>query len=163
LQKDQNLLRKIRSELIKQGKAKNDTEVDPINEVSYRKFISSISVALFPKMTSWIDKSFYELGRYLGPMINRWYHTEGASRGMKYIVVHSDSNYHHQVNSEKLMSLIQEALDSIIETDTVESIIENLLTLGKDLNLDRVNKMMKYISTPTLEETQEIMRGIVSL
>ena len=163
LQKDQNLLRKIRSELIKQGKAKNDTEIDPICEVSYNKFVASISVALFPAMTSWINKSFYELGRFLGPKINRWYHTEGASREMKYIVVYSDSNYHHQVNSEKLMSLMGEALESILVTDTIEGIIEDLLTLGKDLNTDRVNKMINYIKDPTLEETEEIMRGIVSL
>jgi len=163
LQKDQNLLRKIRSELIKQGKAKNDTEIDPICEVSYNKFVASISVALFPAMTLWINKSFYELGRFLGPKINRWYHTEGASREMKYIVVYSDSNYHHQVNSEKLMSLMSEALESILVTDTIEGIIEDLLTLGKDLNTDRVNKMINYIKDPTIEATQEIMRGIVSL
>ncbi len=163
LQKDPTLLRQIRRELIKQGKAKNDNEIDPICEVSYNKFIMSVSVALFPTMTTWIDKSFYDLGRFLGPKINRFYHTEGASREFSYIVVHSDSNHSYQVNSEKLNSLMTEALDSIIETDVVEKIIEDLSTLGKHLNTERLGKMINYIKTPTLKETEEIMRGIVSL
>jgi len=56
-----------------------------------------------------------------------------------------------------------EALDSIIETDIVEKIIEDLSSLGKHLNRERLAKMINYIKTPTPEETKEIMRGIVSL
>jgi len=67
------------------------------------------------------------------------------------------------VNAEKLTSLMTEAFDSIILTEVMEEIIENLLVANKGLSYDRVTKMISYLKTPTLEETQEIMRGIVSL
>ena len=162
LKRDSTLLHDIRRELIKQGKAKNDTEVDPIREVTYNKFITSIAVSLFPGVEVWADKSFYELGRFLATKINNYYHTEGASRQMQYIIVHSDSNFNHYVNAEKLMSLMTEALDSIILTEVLEQTIENLLIANKGLCYDRVTKMISYLKTPTLEDTQEIMRGIVS-
>jgi hypothetical protein len=114
-------------------------------------------------MDIWVNKTFYELGRFLGPKISRYYHTEGASREFNYIVVHSDRNVNHQVNAEKLTSLMTEALDSIIVSDTIDSIIENLLTTNKGLYSDRVAKMINYLKTPTLDDTKEIMRGIVSL
>ena len=110
LKRDSTLLHDIRRELIKQGKSKNDTEVDPIREVTYNKFITSIAVSLFPGVDVWADKSFYELGRFLATKINNYYHTEGASRQMQYIIVHSDSNFNHYVNAEKLTSLMTEAL-----------------------------------------------------
>jgi len=163
LQKDPNLLRQIKRELIKQGKAKNDSEVDPICEVSYNRFITSISIALFPTMSTWINKSLYDLGRFLGPKINSYYHTEGASRELLYIVVHSDGNYNHQIHSEKLMELLTEALDSIIETDVVERIIEDLVLFNKSLNNEHINHMINFLKSPSLDDTKEIMRGIVSL
>ena len=163
LQKEPNLLRQIKRELIKQGKAKNDSEVDPICEVSYNRFITSISIALFPTMSTWINKSLYDLGRFLGPKINSYYHTEGASREMLYIVVHSDSNHNHQIHSEKLMELLTEALDSIIETDVVERIIEDLVLFNKSLNNEDINHMINFLKSPSLDNTKEIMRGIVSL
>ena len=163
LQKQPDLLHQFRRELIKQGKAKNDNEVDPICEVSYNKFITSISLALFPTMRNWITKSFYDLGRFLGLKIEKHYHTEGASREMMYIVVHSDTNYSHQIYSEKLMDLLREALDSIIETDVMEKIIEDLIEANEKYNTDQVKKMISFLKTPSLEDTREIMRGIVSL
>ena len=163
LQKDPNLLKQIKRELIKQGKAKNDNDIDPICEISYNKLITSISIALFPVMDVWITKSFYELGRFLGPKISRHYHTEGASREMLYIVAHSDANYSHQIHSEKLMELLREALDEIIVSESVEKIIENLINSNTSFNTDQVKKMLSFLNTPSLEDTREIMRGIVSL
>jgi hypothetical protein len=163
LKRDSGLLQDIRRELVKQGKAKNDTEVDPIREVTYNKFITSIAVSLFPVMNVWVDKTFYELGRFLATKINNYYHIEGASRQMHYIIVHSDSNHNHYVNAEKLTSLMTEAFETIILTDVIEQTIENLLTTYKGVYSDRVVKMINYLKTPTLDDTKEIMRGIVSL
>ena len=66
LRKDPDILKKIKKELIKQGRARNDPQVDEIKEVSYNKFVNSIGVALFPKIYEWNEMTFFELGRFIG-------------------------------------------------------------------------------------------------
>jgi hypothetical protein len=63
LHKDPDILKKIKKELVKQGRIKGDPEQDQIREVSYNKFITSILTTLFPKILVWIEMSFFELGQ----------------------------------------------------------------------------------------------------
>jgi hypothetical protein len=163
LKKKPETLKKIKRELIKQGKSKNDSEVDQVFEVTYNKFVTSIIMALFPLMMDWIDKSFYEIGRLLGEKTKDYYHTEGASREKLYIVIHSDSNTSKRVDSKKMMSYISEALETVIDSELIERSFEDVFSKNKDLNQERVQEVLKYMKTQTLPETKEIMRGIVSL
>ncbi len=162
LKKDQELINDIKRELVKQGKAKNDNEVDQICEISYSKFVTSISLALFPNVMNWIEKSFYELGRYIGERIRDYYHIEGASREYQYIVIHSDNRSNLQVKASKLMTFIKEAIESIIDREILERILENIL-VHKATKPEQVQMMLSYLKNPTLEQTNDIMRGIVSL
>ena len=162
LKKKPETLKKIKRELIKQGKTKDDTETDQVYQVSYSKFVTSIMLALYPNILSWIEKSFYEIGRLIGSKIKDYYHTEGASREKLYIVIHSDNNGNKRVDPKKLMPYVSEALRTIMHDDLTEESINNLM-LGYSSNKENTEAIMKYIQTPTLPETKEIMRGIVSL
>ena len=165
LRKDPEILKKIKKELVKQGKSKGNTEMDEIHELIYNNFITNIMLALFPCMIDWIEKSFYELGRFIGHKIKDYYHMEGASREYQYIVIHSDSNYIKKIHSNALMSYISDAINMSIESDMTKNIIHNLLLNQKNtsLNLSQIEKMLEYLHEPNLEDTKEIMRGIVSL
>ena len=163
LKKKPETLKKIKRELIKQGKAKNDPEVDQVYEVTYTKFVTSIIMALFPNVLDWIDKSFYEIGRLLGKKTKDYYHTEGASSRKLYIVIHSDNNANKRTNPKELIGYLSEAINSVFDSELVERSFETVLTAPEWLNTERVQEVLKYIKDPTLEETQEIMRGIVSL
>ena len=162
LKKKPETLKKIKKELIKQGKTKNDPEVDQVYQVTYTKFVSSIIMALFTSMLAWSEKSFYEIGRFLGSKIKDYYHTEGASREKMYIVIHSDNNGNKRVDPKKLMSYVSEAFNLVIDSEIVERLISELI-LYKSSNPENTEAIVKYIQTPTLPETKEIMRGIVSL
>ena len=162
LKKKPETLKKIKRELIKQGKSKNDPEVDQVYQVTYTKFVSSIIMAFFTSILAWTEKSFYEIGRFLGSKIKDYYHTEGASREKLYIVIHSDNNGSKRVDSKKLMAYISEAFNLVIDSEIVERLISELL-IYKSSNPENTEASVKYLQTPTLPETKEIMRGIVSL
>lgn len=162
LHKDPDILKKIKKELVKQGRIKGDPEQDQIREVSYNKFITSILTTLFPKILVWIEMTFFELGQYIGRKIKDRYHLEGASREDLYIVVHTDGGGRKQIFSKKLMFYITEAIAMAIESDLVEEMLTEIL-LFKAVNKERVEMMLNYIKNPSLDETVEIMKGIVSL
>ena len=163
LKKKPETLKKIKRELIKQGKTKDDAEPDQVYQVSYSKFATSMVLALYPDMSSWIEKSFYEIGRLIGSKIKDYYHTEGASREKMYIVIHSDNNGKKRIDAKKLMPYVSEAFNTIFRNEklTKES-MDNLISYYST-NKENSEAIMKYIETPTLPETKEIMRGIVSL
>ena len=162
LRKDPNVLKEIKKQLVKQGRAKNDPQIDEIREISYNKFINSITVALFPAIYEWNEMTFFDLGRYLGKKIKEHYHLEGASRENLYIVVHTDSNNHRQVFSDKLIEYISEAIERVIDNKTLQHLLSEAI-LHRPINKERSQKMINYILEPTLEETKEIMRGMVSV
>jgi hypothetical protein len=60
------------------------------------------------------------------------------------------------------MSYISEAFNLVIDSEIVERLISELI-LYKSSNPENTEAIVKYIQTPTLPETKEIMRGIVSL
>ena len=126
------------------------------------KFITSILTTLFPKILVWIEMSFFELGQYIGRKIKDRYHLEGASREDLYIVVHTDGGGHKQVFSKKLMVYIKEAYEMAIDNELTERMLTELLVF-KAVDVKRVETMLKYIKNPTLDETLEVMRGMVSL
>jgi hypothetical protein len=110
----------------------------------------------------WNEMTFFDLGRYLGKKIKEHYHLEGASRENLYIVVHTDGGGRKQVFSKKLMFYITEAIAMAIESDLTEEMLTEIL-LFKAVNKERVEMMINYIKNPSLDETVEIMKGIVSL
>jgi hypothetical protein len=162
LKKDPNILKEIKKQLVKQGRVKGDTEIDEIREVSYNKFINSITKSLFPNIFKWNEKTFFELGRFLGANIKDYYHIEGASREELYIVIHSDGNTRKQIFSDKLMEYISDSIKRLIDNKTLEHLLSEAL-LHEPKNKERAEKMSNYILCPTLDETKEIMRGIVSV
>jgi Zinc finger, C2H2 type len=161
LRKDPNILKKIKKELIKQGKSKGNSEMDEISEVTYNKFCTSIMLALFPNMSEWINLSFFELGQMIGKKIKDHYHTEGASSVYLYIIIHSDNNYIKKIHSKSLMIYISEAISLGIESDMTKNIIEDLLLNYN--NASNIEKMLNYLEEPNIEDTKEIMRGIVTV
>ena len=162
LKKKPETLKKIKRELIKQGKSKNDPEVDQVHEVTYSKFVTSIVLALFPNMSEWADKSFYEIGRLLSTKTKDYYHTEGASRHKLYIVIHSDSNTNKRTDSKQLIEYLSEAINSVLDSELVERLIEDILPKINGVNVERVKNVLQYIKDPTLDETKEIMRGLIA-
>jgi hypothetical protein len=163
LKKKPETLKKIKRELIKQGRAKNDPEVDQVHEVTYTKFVTSIIMALFPNMSEWVDKSFYEIGRLLGTKTKDYYHKEGASSSKLYIVIRSDINTNKRTNPKELITYISEAINSVIDSELSERTFEDAFITRKDLNTERVKEVLKYIKTPSLDCAKEIMKGILSL
>lgn len=163
LKKDPAILKLFKKELIKQGKAKGDTEEDQIYETTYTKFTTAITVALFPSVYKWIELSLYELGRYIGSKIRNHYHLEGASRESLYIIVHNDNNYNKQLYSKKLIPFITEAVSHIIDDGSVESLLRSLVLENPSINVSKAEKMLDYLKNPTTEDTLEVMRGIVSV
>jgi hypothetical protein len=163
LKKDPAILKLFKKELVKQGKVKGDTEEDQVYETTYTKFITAITISLFPNVYAWIELSFYELGRYIGSRIRNHYHTEGGSRESLYIVIHNDDNYNKQVYSKKLVPFIKEAVSDIIDDGSIESLLRSLVLGNPTINVSKAEKMIDYLKNPTVEDTLEVMRGIVSL
>ena len=120
-------------------------------------------MALFPNMTEWVDKSFYEIGRLLGTKTKDYYHKEGASSSKLYIVIRSDVNTNKRTNPKELITSISEAINSVIDSELSERTFEDAFITRKDLNTERVKEVLKYIKDPSLDCAKEIMRGIVSL
>lgn len=163
IRKDPNILKKFKTELIKQGKSKKDTQEDQISETTYIKFTTAITLALFSNIYDWIEMSFYDIGRHIGSKIRDHYHLEGASREALYIVIHSDNNYNKQVRVKKLVPFISESVSPYFEDELIESLLSSLLLNNKYLNRENVEKNLQYLKNPTLEDTEEIMKGIVSV
>ena len=163
INKEDETIKHLKKSLVKQGKKKGDTHIDNINDITYYKFINSISLALFPIIHEWIELSFYDLGRYIGSNSKDYYRTEGGSRDNLCIVIHDDSNYHKLIYSKKLMTFIKEAIEEYMLELPYKDIIFTLLTNKSSLNQENVRRMLDYISSPTLNITKDIMRGIVSL
>ena len=164
LKKDPAILKLFKKELDQsKEKSKGDTEEDQIYETTYTKFITAITISLFPNVYAWIELSFYELGRYIGSRIRNHYHTEGASRESLYIVIHNDNNYNKQVYSKKLIPFINEAVSHIIDDGSIESLLRSLVLGNPAINVSKAEKMIDYLKNPTVEDTLEVMRGIVSL
>ena len=107
--------------------------------------------------------SFYNLGRHIGSKIRDHYHLEGASRESLYIVIHSDNCYNKQVRAKKLMPFISEAVKFYTDNELFESSINHLLLKNKSINTANVEKNIQYLKNPTVEATEEIMKGIVSV
>ena len=163
INKDPESIKQLKKSLVKNGKKKGDQNVDNIYSITFHKYIDSITVALFPSVYEWIEMSFYDLGRYIGNKTRQHYHTEGACREYLYIVVHDDSNYNDKTDAKKLMSFLVQAFQLYIDDEVIKTLLFELLTKHKYLSQDRVLAMIKYLETPTLDGTKEIMRGIVSL
>jgi hypothetical protein len=134
-----------------------------LKDSTYTKFVISIVLSLFSNVLDWIDKSFYDIGRYLGTKIKGYYHIERESRRKLYIVIHSDGKSTKRIDSKELITYISEAYNSVIDSFLIEQSFEDVLNSHNNLNTKHVKEVLKYIKDPTLEETQEIMRGIVSL
>jgi hypothetical protein len=163
INKEDDTIKHLKKTLVKSGKKKGDTQIDNIHDITYYKFVNSISLALFPNIHEWIELSFYELGRYIGSKAKGYYHTEGGSRDNLCIVIHDDSNYHKLIYSKKLMNFIKEAVQEYMFELPYKDIIFTLLTNKSALNQENVKRMLDYMSSPTLNITKDIMRGIVSL
>ena len=159
--KDDKSMFELGELLIKKGRAYSDTNIDFIQDITYIKLISSISNALFPKMTEWIEKTPYELGVYLSKYMSNYYHTEGGSREKLFIFIKDDNDNNHMVYSEHFQPiLIQSAQDDFTQSKSVLTLI-HLLTTKTNLNQDRVNEWIHYFSTPEESITKEIIRGII--
>ena len=163
INKEDETIKNLKKTLVKQGKKKGDNQVDQIRDITYYKFINSISMALFPNIHEWIELSFYELGRYIGIKAKGYYHTEGGSRDNLCIVIHDDYNYNKLIYSKKLMTFIKEAVEEYMFETPYKDIIFALLTNKSALDQEKVKSILEYMTSPTLNSTKDIMRGIVSL
>ncbi len=163
LDREDELMKELQRTIVNRGKNKGDTSVDQVYEITYYKIINAIAFALLPHVDEWFQMSFYKMGRYLGQKIHEHYHTEGGSRENMYIVIRDDHEGVHLIYSEKLQELIHEALMPKLFHYETKDIIQYILTKCCTIKLDTVEQTLNYIETPTLDETEEIMRGIVSL
>jgi len=163
LDREDELMKELQRTIVNRGKNKGDTSVDQIYEITYYKIINAIAFALLPHVDEWFQMSFYKMGRYLGQKIREHYHTEGGSRENLYIVIRDDHDGVHLIYSEKLQELIHEALMPKLFHYETKELIQYILTKCCTIKLDAVEQTLNYIETPTLDETEEIMRGIVSL
>jgi hypothetical protein len=67
------------------------------------------------------------------------------------------------VYSKKLIPFINEAVSHIIDNGSIESLLRSLLLGNPSVNVSKAEKMLEYLKNPTVEDTLEVMRGIVSL
>ena len=114
-------------------------------------------------MYEWIEMSLYELGRSIGKKSRPFYHLEGASREMLYIVVTTDSNGDKPIYAKQLMALLQEAVSLYLGDDTVENIIRELILENVSIDVERAEKLLNYFKEPSIEDTREVMKGMISI
>jgi hypothetical protein len=163
LDREDELMKELQRTIAQRGKNKGDTSIDQVYEISYYKIINAISFALLPHIDVWFEMSFYKLGRYLGSLIKDYYHVEGGSRENRFIIIQDDHDGTHLIYAEKLQELIHEALMPKIFHHETKDILQYILTKCCTIKLDVVEQTLNYIESPTIGETEEIMRGIVSL
>ncbi len=59
--------------------------------------------------------------------------------------------------------LIEEALTLYIDDELVEQLLSELVLENQSIDKKRAEQVLEYLRHPTLEDTKEIMRGMVSL
>ena len=163
LGKEDELMKELQRTIVNRGKNKGDTSVDQIYEISYYNIINAIEFALLPHIEEWFSMSFYKMGRYLGQRIRDHYHTEGGSRENRFIVIKDDHDGNHLIYAEKLQELIHEALMPKLFHHETKDLLHHILVKCCTIKEDAVEQTLSYIESPSLDETEEIMRGIVSL
>jgi len=163
LGKEDELMKELQRTIVNRGKNKGDTSVDQIYEISYYNIINSIAFSLLPHIEEWFEMSFYKMGRYLGQRIRDHYHTEGGSRENRFIVIKDDHDGNHLIYAEKLQELIHEALMPKMFHHETKDLLHHILIKCCTIKPDAIEQTLSYIESPTLDETEEIMRGIVSL
>jgi len=128
-----------------------------INE-EYTMFTESLSTSLLTDISLWMQKSFYELGRFISKNMEDHYHLMSDSKDELYIMIHSDNEYNKRVSVKNLKYYIETIVTPYIEEEQVNNILDRAV----ENKIDRIKTMYRYIKNPTLKETEEIMIGLVS-
>ena len=132
-------------------------------EATYIKFTHAIEYALLPRFKEWIHLSFYEFGRRLGAQIKAYYRIEPKSREENYILIRDDSGQYASIHSDELQEYISKAVTSSLFNGETNGIVVYVLRECSIFNPEDVQRYLNYFDDPTEEQTQDIMRGMVSL
>lgn len=130
---------------------------------TYIKFTHAIEYALLPRFKEWIHLSFYNFGCRLANEMKGYYRLGSKSREENYILVQDDSRQYKKVYSDELQEFIEKAVTSSLFNGETNGIVVYVLRECSIFDQDDVQRYLNYFDEPTEEQTQEIMRGMVSL
>jgi hypothetical protein len=164
LNKENEIIKEFRKSLLDIGRTKGDNSVDEVHDLeqTYFFFVSAISSALFPDICDWIDKSFFDIGSYIGTKIRNHYVKEGASKEKLYIVIRNSKNQTKMVQVQDLEAYFREATFYSL-FDTSEEIIRSCLKNISTLNQTNIVRCLDYINKPDSMSSKELMRGLLSV
>jgi len=164
INKETKVVKELAHKIADQGKYKTDTAIDEVRAITYLNFTSSIEQVLTSDIKGWMELSFFDFGVYLGTRLKTKYHTEGGSRNKLYIVIHSDNNEERRlVNSSLLQQYIKEAAQSCFFKSTHWNVMHQLFIECSRFETILVEEKLHYFEYPSIDKTQDLMRGIVSL
>ena len=72
-------------------------------------------------------------------------------------------SYRERIEPKKLKEMIEEAITLYIDDELVEQLLSELILENQLIDRSRAELILDYLRHPTVEGTQEIMRGMVSL
>ena len=130
---------------------------------TYIKFTHAIEYALLPRFKEWIHLSFYNFGCRLGKEMKLYYRLGPYSIEENYILARDDSGQYKQIYSDELQEYIGKAVTSSLFNGETNGIVVYVLRECSIFDQDDVQRYLNYFDEPTEEQTQEIMRGMVSL
>jgi hypothetical protein len=134
-----------------------------MKEDSNNNFINFIKDCLFPNVFEWIGLSFYDIGIFITSKNTHYFHTERDSKKDLYIIIHTDLNYNKKVYIDDLMTHILQSFFNIKLNRIMIQTMEALVRINKEICQEKASQVLKFLKYPNYQDTQEIMRGIVSL
>ena len=158
INEEQYFIKELGSQIADQGKNKEDTSLETVREYTFYKFTSKLETILLSNLSEWIDLSFFEMGKYIGKRLNGFYYKEGASEENLYIIIQRDDDARIMTYSLKLQDHIKKSVHEKMFKLENSDMIKQLFMFHK---YPRAMEKYHYLENPSIEQTLEIMKGIL--
>jgi hypothetical protein len=162
LNRDTKLMKDVQKELSKRAKNKKDTTIDVPKIVGYTNFLSLLDTTLFPNILDWITLSITDLGTWLGRQLHNDVHVEGGSFSEEspFILIKNDEGNVKIVDAIEFHNYVKTAYNQTM-TYQCQTIVDHLLTHISSLNTSNVENLIRWIESPSKEESCLLLRSFI--
>lgn len=158
INEEQYFIKDLGNIIADRGKNKEDTSLDTVKEYTFYKFTSKLESILLSNLSEWVDLSFFEMGKYIGKRLTGFYYKEGASEENLYIIIQRDDDRNVITYSLKLQDHIKKSVHEKMFKLENSDMIKQLFMFHK---YPRAMEKYQYLENPSIEQTLEIMKGIL--
>jgi hypothetical protein len=159
IDKSEHLLEALKKQIGGRAKDKNDSSIDPIVVRTYEKFTMAFYGFFTFKLSTFVFKSVYDIGKQFSTECHSLYHTEGGSKEKQFIILLDDSNEAHICNESMLHSILQDRLEKIFES-SLQDYINQWIGLVNDHSKKEIPFIDDYKKGTFVSE---LLRGLIDV